>query len=113
MIYSKEIMYLEVGKSLELIQIWEQEFKLLTIRCKIEKSEDKRSLSNMNSFLFKNKIIDEEQYLSIKKIIEIRNYIIHKMYVETISFEDNIAYLLGTNKKISESIEFFKKTQNN
>ena len=47
----EEIIYLKAGKILELIQVFEKEFKILVEKYNISKSNDKRSLSNMNSFL--------------------------------------------------------------
>ena len=41
-----EAIYIEIGKTLENIQNWENEFKLFTQKNNIEKSDDKRSLSN-------------------------------------------------------------------
>ena len=77
-----ENIYLEIGKILCKIQHWENEFKLLTQKYNIEKSDDKRSLSNMNSFLLRNNIINEKEYNCIKKVIEYRNFIIHKFFLE-------------------------------
>ena len=63
-------VYAKVGIVLELVQKWEQQFKNVTVKYNIEKSDDKRSLSNMNSFLLRNKVINDEQYNLIKSIIE-------------------------------------------
>ena len=62
-----ENIYIESGKVLELIQLFEKEFKELTIKYNIKESDDKRSLSNMASFLFRNNIINEEEYSCISK----------------------------------------------
>lgn len=106
MSFMKEELYIEVGKTLELIQKWENEFKLLTQYFNIEKSDDKRSLSNMNSFLLRNNHINESEYLCIKKVIEIRNYIIHKLFLEEISFAyENILNIQST---IKEALEIFE-----
>ena len=63
-------VYAKVGIVLELVQKWEQQFKNVTVKYNIEKSDDKRSLSNMNSFLLRNKAINNEEYSLIKTIIE-------------------------------------------
>lgn len=99
-------LYLEVGMTLELIQKWENEFKLLTEYFNIEKSDDKRSLSNMNNFLYKNNYINDKEYLLIKRIIQYRNYVIHKLFVVDIE----IAYINIANIKddINESLIMFK-----
>ena len=103
-------LYLLSGKVLHLIQTWENEFKLFTIKHNIEKSDDKRSLSNMNSFLLREKVINEKQYLMIKEIIEIRNFIIHRLFIslETLSQEELNDYLNNAIIKINESLLLFK-----
>ena len=75
-------VYLESGKVLELIQLFEKEFKIIVEKYNIKESDDKRSLSNMASFLLRNKVVNEEEYLSIKKVIEVRNYVIHRLFTE-------------------------------
>lgn len=75
-------IYIEVGKVLELIQLFEKEFKDVTIKYNIEESNDKRSLSNMSSFLLRNNIINEYEYSCIKKVIEIRNIVIHRLFID-------------------------------
>ena len=75
-------VYLESGKVLELIQLFEKEFKIIVEKYNIKESDDKRSLSNMASFLLRNKVVNEEEYLSIKKVIEVRNYVIHRLFIE-------------------------------
>ena len=104
-------LYLLSGKVLHLIQTWENEFKLLTIKHNIEKSDDKRSLSNMNSFLLREKVINEKQFLTIKEIIEIRNFIIHRLFIslETLSQEELNDYLNNAVNKINESLLLFKE----
>lgn len=74
--------YYEIGKLLESIQLWEEEFKKITKLAHIEKSDDKRSLSNMNSFLLRQKVINENEYQIIKEVIEIRNIIIHRLFLD-------------------------------
>ena len=75
-------VYLESGKVLELIQLFEKEFKIIVEKYNIKESDDKRSLSNMASFLLRNKVVNEDEYLSIKKVIEVRNYVIHRLFIE-------------------------------
>ena len=75
-------VYLESGKVLELIQLFEKEFKIIVEKYNIKESDDKRSLSNMASFLLRNKVVNEEEYLSIKKVIEVRNYVIHRLFID-------------------------------
>ncbi len=102
---NKDELYIEVGKIIELIQKFENEFKLLTIKYNIEKSDDKRSLSNMSSFLLRNSIVNEKEYLIIKKVIEERNYIIHKLFIS-----ENIQdYRLNDIKEtINNALNIFK-----
>ena len=57
-----------IGKILSKIQHWENEFKLLTQKYSIEKSDDKRSLSNMNSFLLRNNIINGNTNLTSDRL---------------------------------------------
>ena len=72
----------EAGIVLELIQKWEQSFKEFTITNNIQESDDKRSLSNMASFLLRNKVVNEYEYTCIKKVIEVRNYVIHRLFID-------------------------------
>lgn len=102
----EEIIYLKAGKILELIQVFEKEFKILVEKYNISKSNDKRSLSNMNSFLIRNKIINEEEYLVIKKVIEERNYIIHRLFIE--SEEDYLNRFNSIKEVVIKSLEIFK-----
>ena len=104
---NKENLYKEVGIILEMIQLWENEFKLLTQYFNIEKSDDKRSLSNMNNFLFRNKIINEEEFLVIKKVIEERNYIIHRLFLEE-DITNIFEYITQINTTITQSLIIFK-----
>ena len=99
-------LYTEAGIVLELIQKWENEFKLLTEYFKIEKSDDKRSLSNMNNFLYRNHYVDNNEYLLIKRIIQFRNYVIHKLFMENIQTAK--INILSITKDIKESLEMFK-----
>lgn len=107
-----EKLYINVGKTLELIQLWETEFKVFTQKAHIEKSDDKRSLSNMNSFLLRNNIINEKEFLLIKKIIEIRNYIIHRLFltINDLDISETECYLENAKVAINESINMFKKS---
>lgn len=101
--------YAMVGKTLELLQKWEVEFKKVTIFYNIEKSDDKRSLSNMNSFLLRNKVINDEQYNLIKSIIEMRNMIIHRMFVDYANNYEAIEKLLfNINNAIHDSFNLFE-----
>ena len=75
-------IYIESGKVLELIQLFEKEFKEVTLKYNIKESDDKRSLSNMSSFLLRENVINEEEYPCIKKVIEIRNIIIHRLFID-------------------------------
>lgn len=104
-------LYLEAGKILELIQLWEEKFKLLTIKFNISESNDKRSLSNMNSFLLRNNIINNDEYLCIKKIIELRNFIIHRLFLEinTLNLLIVKEQLDLINTSINESLLIFQK----
>ena len=97
--------YLEVGKTMEIMQKWEEKLKLVTIKCNIQESDDKRSLSNMSSFLLRNSIVNEKEYLIIKKVIEERNYIIHKLFIS-----ENIQdYRLNDIKEtINNALNIFK-----
>lgn len=91
-------VYLEVGKVLELIQLFEKEFKIITEKYNIKESDDKRSLSNMASFLLRNKIINDYEYSCIKRVIEIRNIVIHRLFIEDNNRLDKL-------KEMKESIE--------
>jgi transposase len=101
-------IYLMMGKLLEKIQYWEAEFKKFTIKNNIEKSDDKRSLSNMNNFLHRNKHISDEQYNQIKEIIELRNIIIHQFFIKKHDF-DILDFLFLAEKKIDISLYIFNK----
>lgn len=104
----EEKVYTLTGNVLKLIQYWEEELKKLTIRKGIEKSDDKRSLSNMNSFLFRNGYIDENIYLSNKKVIEIRNVVIHRLFLDYSDFEYIYKYLLSCKDIVDESLIMIK-----
>lgn len=106
--------YAHAGMALELLQKWEKDFKEVTIVYNIEKSDDKRSLSNMNSFLFRNKIINEDEYKLIKGIIEKRNLVIHRMFVDYLNNNQMlIALTIDLSKDIEKSKELFVKLLEN
>ena len=94
-------LYCKVGIILELIQKWEYDFKLVTVKFGIEKSDDKRSLSNMNSFLFRNGFIGKEDFELIKKIIEDRNVVIHRYFIDKVNeeFLDKFLEVLNESKR--------------
>lgn len=100
----KNDLYIETGKILELIQFWEEELRKLTIKYNIQESDDKRSLSNMNSFLLKSNVITNDEYLCIKKVIEIRNIIIHRLFLElnneTLNKINSMKEVINTSLKI-------------
>lgn len=105
-----ENIYLEIGKILCKIQHWENKFKLLTQKYNIEKSDDKRSLSNMNSFLLRNKAINNEEYSLIKTIIEMRNMVIHRMFVDYNNDFIKIEMLaIKISNTINESFKLFER----
>ena len=106
--YIKDMLYLEIGKTLELIQLWENKFKELTIKSNIEKSEDKRSLSNMNNYLLKNKIINEYDHQIIKKVIESRNYIIHKFFIEIKELDESYKHIKNIKDNIEQCLKIFE-----
>lgn len=99
-------LYCKVGIILELIQKWEYDFKLVTVKFGIEKSDDKRSLSNMNSFLFRNGFIGKEDFELIKKIIEGRNVVIHRYFIDKVNeeFLDKFLEVLNESKRRFEQI---------
>lgn len=99
-------LYYKIGIILELIQKWEYDFKLVTIKYGIEKSDDKRSLSNMNAFLYKNGFINEEDYVLTKKIIEGRNVVIHRYFIDKVNeeFLDIFLDILNESKRKFEQI---------
>ena len=99
-------IYIESGKVLELIQLFEKEFKELTLRYNIKECDDKRSLSNMASFLFRNNIINEEEYSCIKKVIEIRNIIIHRLFID--DEYNKINKLKEMKESINITLDIFK-----
>ena len=101
-----ENIYIESGKVLELIQLFEKEFKELTIKYNIKESDDKRSLSNMASFLLRNNIINEEEYSCIKKVIEIRNIVIHRLFID--NEYNKIDKLKEMKKSIENALNIFK-----
>lgn len=101
-----DINYHQIGEVLKLFQIWEEKFKIFTIKHGIEKSEDKRSLSNMASFLFKKNSIKEEEYLSIKKIIILRNYFIHRLFLDDEESINDIT--LNTKANLLDTIKIFE-----
>ena len=100
-----ENIYIESGKVLELIQLFEKEFKELTIKYNIKESDDKRSLSNMASFLLRNNI-NEEEYSCIKKVIEIRNIVIHRLFID--NEYNKIDKLKEMKKSIENALNIFK-----
>ena len=99
-------IYIESGKVLELIQLFEKEFKEVTLKYNIKESDDKRSLSNMSSFLFRNNIINEEEYSCIKKVIEIRNIIIHRLFID--DEYNKINKLKEMKESINITLDIFK-----
>ena len=100
-------IYLESGKVLELIQLFEKEFKIIVEKYNIKESDDKRSLSNMASFLLRNKVVNDEEYLSIKKVIEVRNYVIHRLFIEdNFNRLEKIKVMKDT---INVALDIFKK----
>ena len=72
----------------------------------IKESDDKRSLSNMASFLFRNNIINEEEYSCIKKVIEIRNIVIHRLFID--DEYNKIDKLKEMKKSIENALNIFK-----
>ena len=103
-------VYAKVGIVLELVQKWEQQFKNVTVKYNIEKSDDKRSLSNMNSFLLRNKAINNEEYSLIKTIIEMRNMVIHRMFVDYNNDFIKIEMLaIKISNTINESFKLFER----
>lgn len=103
-------LYFEVGQTIHIIQSWENDFKNFTIKNHIDKSDDKRSLTNMNSFLLREKIITEKEFLLIKEIIEMRNFIIHKLFLSSLVLqkEEIKNYLYAAKNKIYQSLSFIK-----
>ena len=99
-------IYLESGKVLELIQIFEKEFKVVTEKYNIKESDDKRSLSNMASFLLRNKVVNEYEYTCIKKVIEVRNYVIHRLFID--DSEDKINKIRVMKDTINVVLDIFK-----
>ena len=100
-------IYLESGKVLDLIQLFEKEFKIIVEKYNIKESDDKRSLSNMASFLLRNKVVNDEEYLSIKKVIEVRNYVIHRLFIEdNFNRLEKIKVMKDT---INVALDIFKK----
>lgn len=99
-------IYIESGKVLELIQLFEKEFKELTLRYNIKESDDKRSLSNTASFLLRENVINEEEYSCIKKVIEIRNIIIHRLFID--DEYNKINKLKEMKESINITLDIFK-----
>ena len=99
------INYQQIGVVLELFQKWEEKFKIYTINNGIEKSDDKRSLSNMASFLLKNSIINENNYFLIRSIIDLRNYFIHRLFLDDVDKINEIT--TSTKEKLEIAIELF------
>ena len=99
-------IYIESGKVLELIQLFEKEFKEVTLKYNIKESDDKRSLSNMASFLLRENVINEEEYSCIKKVIEIRNIVIHRLFID--DEYNKINKLKEMKESINITLDIFK-----
>lgn len=104
MVENKEI-YSKVGQVLYLIQMWEEELKKVTIINHIVESDDKRSLSNMNAFLLRKAVLTEEQFLLMRKVIDVRNFVIHRLYLD-LNDEDKMI------DKLNEMIDLINTTRN-
>ena len=102
-----DTLYIEVGKTMELMQKWEEKLKLVTIKCNIQESDDKRSLSNMCSFLLKNNFINDDEYLILKEVIKLRNILIHRFFIDYSGDAINLLFLLQNT--VDKSIEILEK----
>ena len=61
----------------------------------------------MASFLLRNKVVNDEEYLSIKKVIEVRNYVIHRLFIEdNFNRLEKIKVMKDT---INVALDIFKK----
>ena len=84
-----------------------EDIKNITIKCNIQESDDKRSLSNMCSFLLRNNYINNDEYLILKEVIKLRNILIHRLFIDY--KDDTITFLLLLINTVNKSIEILEK----
>lgn len=95
-------IYNAVGQIIKNAQEWEQEYKRLAFMLNIPvKKIGNSSLNKLNEALKKYKLINEKNYIQLKKVIKFRNYINHDFFLsdfknQFIDFEHKIKALENT-----------------
>lgn len=81
-------VYRAVGQIIKAAQELERDFKKLTTRLSLSvKNVNNSSLNKLNDALNKHGVISDDYYEKMKKVISIRNYVNHTIFIE--DFEDN------------------------
>ena len=81
-------VYRAVGQIIKAAQELERDFKKLTTRLSLSvKNVNNSSLNKLNDALNKHGVISDDYYEKMKKVISIRNYVNHTLFIE--DFEDN------------------------
>lgn len=81
-------VYRAVGQIIKAAQELERDFKKLTTRLSLSvKNVNNSSLNKLNDAPNKHGVISDDYYEKMKKVISIRNYVNHTLFIE--DFEDN------------------------
>ena len=76
-------IYAAVGKIIEAAQDWEQDYKELAKKLKADiKNVNKSSLNRLNIKLHKENKLTKKEYDDLAKVIDLRNYINHVLFLE-------------------------------
>ena len=80
---SIEDIYRGVGKIIQISQEWEKEFRELCeiCNCKIENLET-ATLNKQNERLHDDKVFNDDEYVKLKKVIDLRNNINHQFFLD-------------------------------
>ena len=82
--YDYDAVYKAIGKIIENAQKWEEEYRNCVKMHKIEMNNlERKTLVKINQKLKKKKIITQEEYEILSKIIEERNKINHEFFIVT------------------------------
>ena len=82
--YDYDSVYKAIGKIIESAQMWEEEYRNCVKMHKIEMNNlERKTLVKINQKMKRKKIITQEEYDILSKIIEERNKINHEFFIVT------------------------------
>ena len=89
--YDYDAVYKAIGKIIESAQEWEEEYRNCVKMHNITMNNlERKTLVKINQKLKKKKIITQEEYVTLSKIIEERNKINHDFFIVTMkNYEGN------------------------